>query len=77
MWGAATASTTPLSATPSTLQPRLEQIATPGGILISEETRSQLNLELPAELSSQENLKGRTGVEIVWSVFDYLNSGET
>ncbi|WP_319559681.1 adenylate/guanylate cyclase domain-containing protein [Marispirochaeta sp.] len=53
---------------------RLEKIAEPGGILISEATRQALGLELPEECGRLENLKGRTGNEKVWSIYEHLKN---
>ncbi len=55
---------------------RLEQMGSPGGVLISEATRKLLNLELPVEYGRQERLKGRTGIETVWEVFEFLDTRE-
>ncbi len=55
---------------------RLEQMGTPGGILISETTRQLLNLALPEEFSRRERMKGRAGIETVWDVFEYLDTRE-
>ncbi len=51
---------------------RLEAIAPPGGILISEATRRELGLELPGTCGRTENLKGRVGDEKVWEIYDCL-----
>ncbi len=51
---------------------RLEQIAPPGGVLISEATRSQIGIELPEQYGRTESLKGREGEMKVWEIYEYL-----
>jgi class 3 adenylate cyclase len=51
---------------------RLQDIAPPGGIMISETTREKSGLNIPGEYKNLVNMKGREGDELVWNVFEYL-----
>lgn len=51
---------------------RLQDIAPPGGIMVSETTRVKSGLEIPDSYKDLVSMKGREGNELVWNVFDYL-----
>lgn len=53
---------------------RLEHIASPGGILISEETMKASGLAIPDDYQSSVRLRGRDVEDRVYNVFEYLKT---
>lgn len=56
---------------------RLEQIAPPGGIIISEITRRQMGFSISSELERSVELKGRTGKLKVYDISSLIKPAES